>query len=207
MAAPVPRSPVASDVFTLMWGDCYFCAEPDNSIIHHGCWCTHFTSVRMEAGVSSFECVPLALVYARFGACARVCEDLQQKMNCWHATPHSRRGKRQEEKRKRSCHKHGNQRDMKREVRIKEQKEKRQGISSLIFSLSKPRTFQSSTAQSTVTKKKRFFELPAKLKLSYRGAQPFQHKRLFFFFFFYPPRVLLLSSCTHEIKHNISAFY
>lgn len=146
-------------------------------------------------------CLPLSVCSTRACLCSI------RSVNCWHATPHSRRGKRQEEKRKRSCHKHGNQRDMKREVRIKEQKEKRQGISSLIFSLSQPRTFQSSTAQSTVTKKKRFFELPAKLKLSYRGAQPFQHKRLFFFFFFYPPRVLLLSSCTHEIKHNISAFY
>lgn len=50
-AASVPRSLVASNVFTLMWGDCYFCTEPDNSIIHRGCWRTHFTFVRMEAGV------------------------------------------------------------------------------------------------------------------------------------------------------------
>lgn len=38
-------------------GDCYFCAEPDNSIINRGCWCTHFTSARKGEGVSRSECV------------------------------------------------------------------------------------------------------------------------------------------------------
>lgn len=60
------RSPVASDVFTLVWGDCYFCTEPDNSIIHCGCWCTHFTSLRKGAGVSFSAC----------SMCACLCEHL-----------------------------------------------------------------------------------------------------------------------------------
>lgn len=90
------------------------------------------------------------------------------------------RGEGQEEKRKMSCHKHGNQRDMKREVGIKEQKEKRRGISSLIFSLSQLCTFQSSLAQSRVTKRKKdFFELRAKAKLSHRGVHPLLHRGTF----------------------------
>lgn len=119
MAALVSRSRVASDVFTLMWGDCYFCTELDNSIIHRRCWCTHFTSGRMEAGVPCSECVcvcvcvPLVMsIFECEGVC-HVWEDLQQKMNCWHAAQHSRRGKRQEEKRKMNCYKHGNHRGSK----------------------------------------------------------------------------------------------
>lgn len=80
------RSPVACDVFTLVLGDCYFCMEPDNSIIHCGCWCTHFTSLRKGAGVC-FQRVPCVRVYVSIWACTHVWGDFQQKMNCWHATP------------------------------------------------------------------------------------------------------------------------
>lgn len=71
MAMPVPRSRVGSDVFTRARGDCYFCVEPTSSIIHYRCWCTHFTS----KGSSVVHTYPE--------------EDLQQKMNCWHTTPHT----------------------------------------------------------------------------------------------------------------------
>lgn len=61
-----------------------------------------------------------------------------------HTTPHNGEKGGKEERGKRSRHKHGNQRDMRQEVRIKEQEERREGISSLIFLLSPLRTFQSS---------------------------------------------------------------
>lgn len=82
----VPRSRVANDVFTLVWGDCYFCAEPDNSIIHCGCWCTHFTSIRGGArcrahGVFSM-CACLQFVCICMCACCACEKTLQQQMNC-----------------------------------------------------------------------------------------------------------------------------
>ena len=134
---------MASNVFTLKCRDCYFCTEPDNSIIHHGCLCTHFTFVRMEAGVSSSECACLSCI--SMYECVRMCEDAPDRTRTAHTLYHTGREERgREEGRNRSCHKHGNQNDMKREVRIKEQKEKKQGISALIFSLSQLCTLQSS---------------------------------------------------------------
>lgn len=78
------------------------------------------------------------------GACACVPGDLRQagEPPTHHATQWEKVGK--EERGKRSRHKHGNQRDMRQEVRIKEQEERREGISSLIFLLSPVCTFQSS---------------------------------------------------------------
>lgn len=152
------RALVASNVFTLTWRDCYFCTEPDNSIIHHGCVCTHFTFVRTEAGVSSSQCAYHSYVSAYEPECARMCENTSN--STWTADIPYHRGREErgkKEKRNRSCHKHGNQSDMKREVRIKEQKEQKQGISTLIFSLSQTRIPQSSWAQSTITKKDTFW--------------------------------------------------
>lgn len=77
----VPRSRVANDVFTLVWGDCYFCAEPDNSIIHCGCWCTHFTSIEGGGAVSCSWCV--------FHVCmSTVCMHLYARVLCaWEDPP------------------------------------------------------------------------------------------------------------------------
>lgn len=98
----VPRSRVANDVFTLVWGDCYFCAEPDNSIIHCGCWCTHFTSIERGGGgqclahgvCSMCACQRYVCIFMRV-CCARE-KTRQQQMNCWHARPHSGKGKEEE---------------------------------------------------------------------------------------------------------------
>lgn len=97
----VSRSRVANDVFTLVWGDCYFCAEPDNSIIHCGCWCTHFTSIERRGrqclahGVCSMcACQQYVCICMRV-CCARE-KTRQQQMNYWHARPYSGKGKEEE---------------------------------------------------------------------------------------------------------------
>ena len=145
MAAPAPRSLVASDVFTLVWGDCYFCAEPDNSIIHRGCWCTHFTSMRKGGGCVSHRVGLPTCAQACVRALKKTCADRRCTTDMPHHTEGG--GRRREERRKGSCHKHGNQRDRRQEVRIKEREEKREGISSLIFSLSQLCSLESSSAQ------------------------------------------------------------
>lgn len=51
--------------------------EPDNSIIHHGCWRTRFTSVRMEAGRVLLWVCAADTVFVRWRE--------QLTSNCWRA--------------------------------------------------------------------------------------------------------------------------
>lgn len=118
-------------------------------------------------------CLSLSVRSTPVCVCVRVCESTTS----WRWTadmPHHTGREERRKKRKRSCHKHGNQSSRKREVRIKEQKEKRQGISSLIFSVSQPHSLQSSWAQVSGYKrgKKAFFKLQKK-KIHIRGVHPF----------------------------------
>lgn len=141
------RSPVASDVFTLVWGDCYFCTEPDSSIIHCRCWRTRFTSLRKGGGCVCFQRAPRVRVYVSIWARTHVWGDLQRKMNCWHATPNSRGGKKHEAKRKRSCHKHGNQRIWSGRWGSKSTRRRGKELVPLSPLYAQPCTLQSSLAQ------------------------------------------------------------
>ena len=55
------RYPVVSRVFTLVWGDCYFCTEPENSIIHN--CLLHSLYLNKRQG----------WVWPQLSACVRVC--------------------------------------------------------------------------------------------------------------------------------------
>lgn len=157
MAMPVPRSRVGSDVFTRARRDCYFCVEPTSSIIHYRCWCTHFTS----KGSSVVHKYPE--------------EDLQQKMNCWHTTPHT------------GWEKRGSGREAVTNMVIKEIWSGRWGSKSRGRRGKELTCLSSSYLTNSVAsnplylskrlQRKRLSELPTGLKVRYGGIQHFLHTK------------------------------
>ena len=132
-------------------------------------------------GVVLMVCFPCVRVYSLYASvCARAVRARRPSNSRWTADmPGHTAGKEKREKRQRSCHKHGNQRDMKREVRIKEQREKREGISSLIFSLSQLCTFTILSSSINCYKEKNTFWITSKTETQLPWHQPSCTRRTF----------------------------